>query len=51
VSPGVDSVIFAPQVVCRIVHLHCLHRVDRIVRNYDSVAFLVREGMITIANI
>jgi hypothetical protein len=51
VGSGVNGIVFAPQVVCRIMYLHCLDRVDGVVRNDDRVAFLVRKGVVAITNI
>jgi hypothetical protein len=51
VASGVDSVIFSPEVVGGIMYLHCLNRVDSVVGYDDGVALLVREAVVTMANI
>jgi len=51
VRSWVDCIIFAPQVVGRIVHLHSLNGIDCVIGNNDRISFLICECMVATANI
>jgi hypothetical protein len=51
VGSGVDGVVFATQVIGRVVHLHGLHPVNCVIRNDNRVAFHIREDVVAMANV
>lgn len=47
----IDYVVLALHVVCSIMHLHSLDRVDGVVRDDDRVSLLICEGMVAVTDV